>query len=321
MAKVDLITWYRRLTPVIALGTGLVAVFYIRRGASFAPVAVGALIAAWGLAAVVSGWNPKRPKKKEKVARAFGSTVVAGLYQMVLFFLLPLWFGSASWDSANIAAPIVLTAMALFSCFEAQYERGVWSWPRRRAAWSAVLLFATAVPALVVVTSWPLGWALGFAAAAAVLAAAAFALPWSMLREPRTAAVVFGASMLAALSAQSGLQYLPPVPIQALVGNVAEDVVDKEPVSIADTFVGGTPRIYAHFAVVAPPRYAQQVVFHWFRNGKLRGKPFSTSVVGGRQAGFRTWAYVSKPRAGRWRVDLTTPEGQLIGRRRFRVAE
>jgi len=42
-------------------------------------------------------------------------------------------------------------------------------------------------------------------------------------------------------------------------------------------------------------------------------------IVGGREGGYRAYSVKSQPASGRWRVDIETAEGQLIGRVPFSV--
>jgi len=84
-------------------------------------------------------------------------------------------------------------------------------------------------------------------------------------------------------------------------------------------FPAGAERVYAWFAVTSPERYRQGVRFEWYHEGERIGRPFETSVTGGRKAGFRTWGTLSRVWPGRWRVELRTDAGQLISAQAFRV--
>ena len=77
------------------------------------------------------------------------------LFRNVLFFLVPVWFGSATITSVNIAFPLLLGAMAFFSCFDRFYRAQVLERPAMRTAWGFVILFAALVPAVAVVASLP----------------------------------------------------------------------------------------------------------------------------------------------------------------------
>jgi hypothetical protein len=324
-------TFTRRVTPFVSLGLGIATVVFWRRGLWFAPWAILILVAGWALASIFGrGLVPQpagvpddpvrvvEPRKRWLVRTALRS-LVAGLYQNVLFFLVPLWAVSATLGSWNVLVPALLGAMALFSCFEIPYTR--WIIERRgpRTVWSAVLLFAALVQVGPVLTEAPLRW---YAAVAAYLAAGAGILvgvpglgrrPWSLVGLALISAA--GAGALIAWLAP----WLPPVPIQCKAAALATAVEEREPVGRETRFVAGVERVYAWFSVAAPERFRQQVRFVFLHEGERVGRPFETSVVGGRREGFRTWSYVHRPWPGRWRVELRTDGDQLIARRDFEV--
>ena len=75
----------------------------------------------------------------------------------------------------------------------------------------------------------------------------------------------------------------------------------------------------AFVAVRAPTGLSQAVVFDWHQDGRLIDR-IPAEISGGREAGFRTYSRKQNFPAdsrGNWRVDLRTPQGQLIARMRF----
>ncbi len=296
-----------------------------RRGIGFAPISLGIAVLAWG-AAIVFSWRfceaeteeEKEPEGRTTLFIRWASrSVVVGLYQNVLFFLLPVWFGSAELTSANVIFPVLLAALALFACFDDLFAEYVIIHPVRRTIASAVLLFSVSVPALSLLNVIPLrigvGMCAGGAALAAILAGG----------RPRGGINRAGVGGLAALFF-GGMLYLissilPPVPVQCVSRVAASGLQKRIPVGIAKTFSKDIPKVFVHFAVAAPDRFEQKIRFQWYVNGEPRGKPIPSSIVGGRKKGFRTWTYRSHPHPGTYRVDLETGDGQLIGRVRFRV--
>src|SRR4029077_20425947 len=93
-----------------------------------APKAVALLVVAWALAAALGEWLPE-PKPDEPHARwrnflrKAAATVTVGLFRNVLFFLVPIWFGSSTLGSINMLAPILLAGVALFACFPAKFRQ------------------------------------------------------------------------------------------------------------------------------------------------------------------------------------------------------
>lgn len=89
--------------------------------------------------------------------------------------------------------------------------------------------------------------------------------------------------------------------------------------------VGPGEPLYLYSAVFAPIQLRTNIVHIWQRydDSQARWRTESTvkfPITGGREGGYRGYSIKSSPRAGRWRVDIATPEGLLIGRLRFSVA-
>ena len=319
--RLDVGALNRRYGPWLALSSGVLTLIFWRRGASFAPAAVGGLVFAWTAAIALYRLFPVREDEARwrVILRALAGTVVAGLYQDALFFLLPLWFGSATFNSLNVAFPLLLAAMAVFSCFEHLYAEHVLDHPLRRSAWTAIVLFATVTAAVPVLSSLSLRLSLAAAAALSALAATMAVTPLPTLRSRRGAIQVAATAATAALVIGLIGPLLPPVPVRAQDVKIGLAIEDKELAGETYDLPAGTERVYAWFAIAAPTGYSQPVVFEWYRDGELAGRPFKTTIRGGRQSGFRTWAYYPSPPAGSWRVDLYTDGGQLLARKSFDV--
>lgn len=313
-----------RLSPFISLASGFVTVALFRRGVDFAPISAGLAVAAW-LSAILFSRFLSPPvqvaeedvSKNSNVVRFASRTLVTGIYQNVLFFLVPIWFGSATLCSANIAFPMILCAIALFSCFDGPFAEHVLSRRLRRSIVSGVILFAVSVPALCVLTFLSVRISVALSAGGAALASVVLGTS----ADHRGKRFLFGVtiSAIALVAFYFAAPFLPPTPVQCLESAAATGVADKDPVKVDTQFIRGTSKVFAHFAVAAPDRYAQEIHFQWYANGEKRGKPIASKIVGGRKHGFRTWTYISKPSSGRYRVDLLTADRQLIGRVIFNV--
>ncbi|MDP2707947.1 MAG: DUF2914 domain-containing protein [Burkholderiales bacterium] len=320
----------RRYGPWVSLALGVAAVVYMRRGLGFAPVAVGVLMLAWVGAAALRRLAPvivpadsvgepitSVPRWRRLVLPAAGSLVI-GLWQNVLFYLLPLWWASAVPGSWNVSFPIVLAGMALLSCFEHRWRDWVLDRPLVHAAWSAVVLFATLVP-VGAVLAVPLRISLAASAAAAALVAAVAVVPRMRVSRVGRGLTVVAVTAAAATFVPWAAPVLPPVPVVRMDSGTGTAVSARVLVGAADAFPAGTERIYAWFAVAVPARYRQAVRFEWYRDGEPAGRVVETFVVGGRREGFRTWSSRTAPAPGRWRVDLRTDSSQLVARESFVV--
>jgi hypothetical protein len=317
----------RRYGPWISLALGVAAVVYMRRGLGFAPIAVGVLMLAWIGAAALQRFTPASPAEGTAQSAAprwrrmvvpAGKSIVVGLWQNVLFYLLPVWWASAVLGSWNTAFPLLLAAMALLSCFEYQWRAWVLDRPVTHAIWSAAVLFAALVPCAAVVGA-PLRLSLALAAAASALAAAAAVAP--RMRLPKTARwfACTGVAAAAGFLAQWSAPILPPVPVVKVTSGVGTAVEARELAGRNDLFAAGTDRVYAWFAVAVPAGYRQSVRFEWHRDGRPEGRATEVLIVGGRPDGFRTWSLRKAPAPGEWEVDLRTDSSQLIARERFVV--
>ena len=85
---------------------------------------------------------------------------------------------------------------------------------------------------------------------------------------------------------------------------------------------GGSLSVYS--AVFAPIQLKTNVVHKW-RHYDETARTWRTKstvrfpIVGGREGGYRGYSIKSSRRSGRWRVDIETPDGLLIGRVPFSV--
>ncbi|MBI3182492.1 MAG: DUF2914 domain-containing protein [Myxococcales bacterium] len=84
-------------------------------------------------------------------------------------------------------------------------------------------------------------------------------------------------------------------------------------------------RAYLFVRVWAPRGFKDVVKVRWARKDPERGwiehKPYPLSFSGGRDQGFRTFAYTSDPRPGSWRVYVETDDERVIGTISFTVLE
>lgn len=311
---------HARFGPWLALATGIATAALFQRGANFAPIAAASIIVGWGIAVVVARWLPERDGESSvrRLVRRGAIGFAAGLYQDALFFAVPIWFGSASISSVNLACPLFIALCAVFTCFDDLYRRSVLDHPFRRAMWSSMVLFSSVTPALPVLLDVPVRWAFAGSALICGLIAWLATVHWRTLLRPKVLGAALASSVAFGWFVYLIAAYMPPVPVRVVGAQIALDVKDKEPVSVAQTF-DAPGRVYAWFAISAPRAYQQAIVVRWYRDGEARGRPYEASIVGGRKGGFRTWAYVSRPKPGRWRVDLLTQSDQLIARRTFSI--
>jgi hypothetical protein len=87
--------------------------------------------------------------------------------------------------------------------------------------------------------------------------------------------------------------------------------------------VAGMPA-YAYSAVYSPGSFDTTIIHEWQKYDSGTKKWVTANkvvlpVIGGRDEGYRTYSVNTGLTEGRWRVNVTTPNGQLIGRMAFTV--
>jgi hypothetical protein len=269
--------FHQRYAPFIALAIGIAARVWSHHGVDFAPKAVALVALAWMLPFALARWTPRgrrnkkngRPTLSQRFAELGSTTLVIALFRNVLFFLVPIWFGSATLTSVNIAFPLLLVAMALYSCFDRSYRAQVLERPAMRTVWGFVILFAALVPAVAVVASLPPRPAVVIAAAIAFLMTAAALMPRERWFRRRSQGHIVLATLLGAILLTWIAPALPPVPIVCHANEFGTSVHDRALEGTADRFAAPPPRLYAWFAVTLST--ARASTFSGFSTAALRG--------------------------------------------------
>jgi hypothetical protein len=88
----------------------------------------------------------------------------------------------------------------------------------------------------------------------------------------------------------------------------------------------GPGTVYAFSAIFSPTKLDISIVHEWQRFDEpsqswLTVSKVTLPIVGGREGGYRTYSTYNKLSAGRWRVNVITESGQVLGRIRLAVAQ
>ncbi len=83
-------------------------------------------------------------------------------------------------------------------------------------------------------------------------------------------------------------------------------------------------KAWAFVRIFAPAKFQDRVAFAWEYDDPKKGwvdwgKPYATGLSGGNEEGYRTFAYTSASRDGRYRVRVLTADGREIGRKTFHI--
>ncbi len=135
------------------------------------------------------------------------------------------------------------------------------------------------------------------------------------------------------------LNIIPPVPLAIREAGIFHDLqrisggyeVEVQKESLLEKLLPGKEirlekgrTLYVFSSVYAPAGLNTRLVHHWqYYNESLKkwvtwSKP-SYGIAGGRQDGYRGFSLSSNLQEGKWRVDIETERGQLIGRKSFHL--
>jgi len=322
------LAWLKRWgISLFSLGLGLATLFVFRRGLPHVGWIVGYLLVLILLVAAVA--ELRQPLERRGRRRILGAAdyAIQSLYHGLLLFVLPGYYASATLDSPNVVFLAAVAAGALVTAIDPWYQAIVQ--PRRwlNQALLALSIFAALNVALPLLGIRPILALEGAAALTAVGMMPVFrergALTW---RQASARSAVLAVAAMAAV--WIGRVAVPPAPLFVTRATAARSVTMLEPVEPVESPIpaealarwGG---IAAYTAVYAPAGLRQPIEHVWWKDGRLLGRMPLSPLRGGRKEGFRTYsrkADLKPPYEGRYRVDVVTAAGQLIGRLRFTVA-
>jgi hypothetical protein len=317
--------WLRRWGISLAsLVGGLLTLFVFRRELTNMTWIIGSLLLVWLTITVFTQVRQTLEARARFVITA-ADYLVQTLYHGVVLFLLPVYYTSATLDSANAVFVALLVVLALLATFDPWYSVLVHPRPWAGYLFFLVTMFGALNLALPLI-GVPPHVALLAAAWTGVMAmtpVACRAWGWSWRRGLELMAV-FGVGVAALVYALRPA--IPPVPLFVARAAIAWNVGGLDslepavgPIRADELRERG---LVAYTAIVAPAGLRQAVQHVWRRDGKVIDAVELSPVRGGRREGYRTYSRKTafpEPVAGRWVVDIVTRTGQLIGRLRFRV--
>ena len=241
-------------------------------------------------------------------------------YQQVLFFILPVYYASATAWTANFAFVVLLALSAVLSTLDVVYDRVLSTNRWLAAGFFGFNAFAAVNVALPVVLAASNRTALRLATLAAVVGFVTIAVRVGQLRRrPAWAAITAGA-LVVFLASEAARPLVPPAPLR-LAGTSFGLGFDRRGFTVtrpvADVPPASAGRLYAVTAVVAPVGLNDRVSLRWRQGPRTLWISPAHDIAGGRAQGFRLWSAVPADRLGGadpLQLDVVTEAGQLIGR-------
>jgi hypothetical protein len=313
---------------IVSLVLGLAVLLVFRRGLPHVGWIVGYLLLLWLLFVLITELRAPLSERGRGLVLSAADYTIQTLYHNLLLFVLPAYYAAATLDSPNMVFPALVAAGAFVTAIDPLYRRLVHPRPWLNHALLGFSIFAALNVALPLVGTQPILALLGSAVLAAFALAPAFrregGLGWL-----RAHALALAVAALALALVWFGRGLVPPAPLFLARAVAARGVAELEPlepmahgvVAAATVLEWGELAVYT--AVYAPAGVRQLIAHVWWRDGqRLARVALPTPVMGGRRQGFRTFSRftdLKPPVAGRYRVDVVTASGQLIGRLRFTV--
>jgi len=248
------------------------------------------------------------------------------IHQESLFFVLPFFFITTTWNSSQLIFTGLLTIAALISITDPLYYK--WLAPRRWAflALHTLTLFAALLTALPVIVHLTTDQSFKLALGIAMLLSFPSLASIFPIRTVRNALAILCITLGIGAAGWVLRSWVPPATLWMTEVAISTQVEDRTPgaslkqVSAAQIRSNG---LYAYTAINAPRGLDERIYHVWQFNGKEVDR-IALDIHGGRKEGYRAWThkqnFPDNP-TGKWQVRVLTENGQMIGVLRFEVTE
>jgi hypothetical protein len=241
-------------------------------------------------------------------------------YQQLLFFLLPIYYASATWGARNMAFVGLVGVSAAVSTLDVFYDRHLSMKRGLMGVFFAFNLFVGLNAMLPVVWSIDHLWTLRLSGALALLAFLTMAYRLGDLRRLGTWLIIAASALSILAVVEWGREFVPPAPLRLVApqfgyGFDTDRLQLQSPAGQLSP--GFSAPLYALTPIYAPLGLDSRVAHRWYVGDTPLSLSAFITVRGGRAEGFRMWTrrfLRPVPAGSDVRVDVLTEAGQLIGR-------
>jgi len=318
---------YKNLVAVGSFLLGIASLLLIQRQEKVAQTLVVVLPLIWLLAVLEPWWTRLAARGRWlRYSPTLLRYLLQGMHQEAFFFTLPFFLAATTWSSPQPVFVVLVGGLALITMIDPIYIERVAVTPALLWTFHAASAFVTvlaAAPMLWHITTATSLWlAIGAGSIVAVPAIAA-ALPGS--RWLRWPAALLGAALLAAALSFARFA-IPPATLRVYQAHATQtvDAASHRAGARVWTISAEALRangLYVWTRIHAPRGLSERVIHEWRREGHVVDR-IPITIVGNREAGYRTWTrktvFDANPR-GDWQVRVLTESDQLIGVVRFTV--
>ena len=313
------------LLPLLSFSVGWISFALVQRGENMARgIAVLVLLGWIALLAeeFLGGWIIRLSHGRLNEKLLYFAT--QSLQQEIFFFALPFLIGATHRDPGQIVFTGVVIVAAVASTLDPLYITRIASAGARSVAFHAFCSLLAGLVVLPIVLQLPLERAVPLSLALTAIL--------TLLCMPRMFAGVsrlrgcWRTSVVLTLLAVTWFAraHIPPAGLWVRQAVITASVSgDLEPGPALQKIPAGdlAAGVNAFVAIHAPLGLSQSVTFEWMHEGAPLDR-IPATIKGGSDSGYRTYSRKRNFPAnslGNWRVNLRTPDGQLICRMDFEV--
>ena len=250
------------------------------------------------------------------------------IHQESLFFVLPFFYITTTWNSGQWVFTGLLTLAGLVSIIDPLYYK--WVAPRRWLfmALHTFTLFAALLTALPIILHLTTDESFKLALAIAMLLAFPSLAVSFPINHWRRGVALVGVTLMIGGAGWLLRSWVPPATLWLTEVAVTTELDNRsrthgdslETVSAAQLRSGG---LYAYTAINAPRGLDERIYHVWQHKGKEVDR-IALDIHGGRKEGYRAWSHKQNfpdDVTGRWQVRVLTEDGQIVGVLRFKVTD
>jgi hypothetical protein len=248
------------------------------------------------------------------------------IHQESLFFVLPFFFITTTWNSAQAIFTGLLGAAGLVSIIDPLYYK--WLAPRRWLfmALHTLTLFAALLTALPIILHLTTAESYKLSLGIAMLLSIPSLLSSFPLNNWRSSVGLVAMILIIGGAGWLLRSWVPPATLWLTEVAVSTEFDNKnrtpgESVKEVSASQVRNSGLYAYTSINAPRGLDERIYHVWRHNGKEVDR-IALDIHGGRKEGYRAWTHKKnfpQDAAGDWQVRVLTEDGQMIGVLRFEI--
>ncbi|WP_426151058.1 DUF5924 family protein [Pseudomonas sp. DC3000-4b1] len=325
---IELIKRYPGIVAAFGFCSGIGSFVLVDRQAKLAsPIAI-LLLVSWVWLMLENSFNRLFSRFfKREIPQPLLRYATQMIHQESLFFVLPFFFVTTTWNSGQLVFTGLLALAGLVSITDPLYYR--WVAPRRWLflAMHTFTLFAALLTAMPIILHLTTAETFKIALGVAMLLSFPSLATSVPLHHWRRALGLVALTLGIGAAGWLLRTWVPPATLWMTEDAVtlSLDNQNRTPGQSLDTLTVGQARngVYAYTAINAP-RGLEERIFHvWEFDGNEVDR-IALDIHGGRKEGYRAWTrkqnFPADP-SGHWKVRVETEDGQIIGALRFTITD